>query len=428
LYINSIHQQKIFKLRQILDFVVPLISLDCKLNTSLSTDRWTKKVPRGIQSNILMTPLDIAINTPPTDSNYNYDDMLVDKLDRTSLNLVPENSHIGNDILLYVLMDDIDDDLIEKYKNSVFTYFFTSDFYLNKIKFGKTIDIPKIGSLISNIQSFQIDDSNILKYVIIYLTPIPTIYELNKELDKLISIPERREERERALKHVKDDYRKELITRYPADFYLNLDYRNILPSTSTDLRLKIEQVYNEDHNIQWLIERIGMAVNELTSYPIHNSIIRTTGILSRPKNDKTIDMIIIQNDIIPNILEKIYNDIHIHINDEIMIDSPQLTSQLYSFNVNKRHKTKYNTDKYGPLILRYRDGYNLRGKGCGINKKQTRKNRKNIKKSHKIKKICRKTKACKKYKKSGKRSRKRRKTTKRIKKISTSCLKMNNGR
>jgi hypothetical protein len=410
LYINSNHQQKIFKLRQILDFIVPLISLDCKLNTSLSTDRWSKKVSGGIQSNILMTPLDIAINTPLTDSNYNYNHMLDDKIIRTSLNLVKQNSHIGNDILLYVLMDDIDNNLIEEYKKSVVGYFFTSEIYFNKIKFGKTPDIPKIGSLISTIQTFKIDDSNTLKYIIIYLTPIPTIYELNKELDKLISVPERREERVTTQKHIKDDYRKELITKYPDVFYSNFEYRNILPIPCADLRLDIEQVYNEERvNIQWLIERIGMVVNEITSYPIHNSIVRTIGIIPRPKN-KTVDMIIIQNNIIPNLLKKLYNDIII--NDEINIDSTQLTSQLYYFNIQNRHKTKYNIDKYTSLKLKYRDTYNLRGKGWG--NKKTHKNKKNINKLHKMKQIHKKTKVCR--NKSKKNSRKKGKLTKKNKK------------
>ena len=338
--INSSRQPKLFSLRQINDFVVPLLSLDCRLKTRLIFPYDAKHISDYVK----MTPLDIAINKIPE----NYEEMMEDKEIRTT---IQEGFKAGSDMQLAILSDNIDMNIQEQYRES--NYLFVNSSERSNIGcIQNDSNLSNDSKLSMSLHYKTVEDTTEhidVKYVELYLTPCPSNYELKMELEKLLTDTEIVEQRKAVGKHDKDRNRLAIINdidnQYP---YIPSDknHRNeYLPKKYRDLRNDVEQVYTQDKNIQKAIAQIYNCI-QILYHPKHlytNKLINNLGPMR--DDDATFNLFTLQKTIIP----KIFNTLGFKDSKDAEAVS-EVLSHLHAFSKNQRYSTGY-SDTYDKITL-----------------------------------------------------------------------------
>ena len=322
LVIDSTGQPNIFSVRQLLRFVVPLISLDCRLNTKLSWDA------KQINGRILMTPLDIAFSSIPDD----YQRMINDKQIRTSYNIELNDSRIGRDCLLIVL------DIEEQYQSYVYNTVINGQYFNQttptNVVFLDSSRKSNIGYLITDEKTLLDTTSNAnITYVIAYLPPIPSPYEQCIELQKLSS-DEYRPQRIAADKHEKDQERYATIVGLK-DLASEANTNEPGSRDMVQHRLKVEQ-YESTNDVNTFITILSNNIIYLNNEGlITNEDVKTKDAISDKAGHLT--MLNIRDDIIPHMLTEFYN--RIPINNSLT--NEQITTLLYEFAIKPTYKTPY---------------------------------------------------------------------------------------
>jgi len=413
--INSFNQEKIFSMRQLSNFIVPLISLDCRFKSRII---FPDTIKPPISNYILVTPLDIAINGIPE----NYKKMIGDKMIRTEVRKTPpqptptpsetysptlesltpssvapfysesESESVlypGSDIQLAILCDDIDKNIIKQYQDTNYSFIHSSKIS-NLGCIHKHPNEPAKLPYRTVIDTFEYVD---VEYIKLYLTPCPSNYELKVELEKLLNDKAIVEQRKASGKHDKDKERfitiDNIDKKYPYNPSERKSRNDYLPKLYRDLRNTVEQVYQEDTNVKDQIDRLNKCIKILYS-DTREDIGEYKGekvILETKKNEfylnnifgdikpmvsdvNTLNLLKFKKIIIPTMFKTLGYEYE---NKQLEEDAvSEVLYYLHAFVKNQKFKTSFNIyfDKNDRIILEEAENIQLRKKSK-INQKDS---------------------------------------------------------